>query len=232
MTLTVDGTGENKAKRIGILGGTYNPIHFGHLRAAEEIFYHFQLDEIWFVPSAHPPHKNQVTLDFKHRLEMIKLAIKDRIGFLASDLEIHLKSPSYSVNTIKSISADLDKDVSLFFLVGYDSFKSIHKWHSYQELLALSSFIVFQRPGVRGSCSDMVRTLSKVAPEWEWDGGQEVFFLPQPYKPVYYYQGCRLIISSTDLRDRLSCGTSVRYLIPESVREYIHQHALYAEMKK
>ena len=215
-----------------MMGGTFNPIHLGHLRAAEEIAEWLQLDQIYFMPAARPPHKPAERLaGYWQRLEMLKLAVSDRPGFWVSDLENHLPVPSYTVNTLKAFKKIWKASTRLFFLVGLDSFMSLPAWHQSRELLSLASFVVFGRAGIEHNFESMAKMLTgKIDPGMKWSRKNERFTCPG-LKPVYYLPGGRLEISSTDLRQRLETGRSVRYLVPEPVRIYIEQHGLYQPAK-
>jgi len=215
-------------QKLGLMGGTFNPIHLGHLRAAEEIAEWLSLDQVYFMPSARPPHKSPTPLvGYWHRLEMLKLAVSDRPGFWASDLENHLPFPSYTINSVQAFKKAWSARTGVYFLVGLDSFMSIAQWHQYRELLALTSFVVFDRAGIAATFEGMSEMLKKqVDPKIKWSSKNETFTAPS-IKPIYFRPGGRMEISSTDLRQRLESGASVRYLVPEPVRLYIEKHGLY-----
>jgi nicotinate-nucleotide adenylyltransferase len=215
--------------RLGLFGGSFDPVHLGHLRAAEELSAHFMFDRVIFIPAAQHPHKQPVgSADFRHRLAMLKLAIKNRPGFEVTDLEESLPRPSYTVNTLRALK-EKEKG-ELFFLVGYDSFQSIRKWRGYEELMSLVSLVVFRRPGqwaLPGDREALGRLLTGImGGEPLWDETREAFVRPG-FNPVHYYQGLRLDISSTYIKERLAYGDSVRYLVPEEVRVYLAGHGLY-----
>jgi nicotinate-nucleotide adenylyltransferase len=216
------------SERAGVFGGTFDPVHYGHLRAAEEMAEFLSLDRVLFVPAAQHPHKSpDGPVDFKHRLKMVKLAIDGRPGFEALDIEKDLPLPSYTVNTLKAI-LKLEKKAQVFFLVGYDSFRLIQKWTGYRELLSLAPFGVFRRPGGAGGFNRLKSLLTEIyGSEPAWDPEGSVFVCPFGAM-VHYYEGCRLRISSTDLRARLFVGDSVRYLLPEKVRAYLTSRDLYS----
>ncbi|MDR1872099.1 MAG: nicotinate (nicotinamide) nucleotide adenylyltransferase [Deltaproteobacteria bacterium] len=213
--------------RVGLFGGTFDPVHFGHLRAAEELAIHLKLTEILFIPAALHPHKMiNGPIDFKHRLAMLKLAISDRPGFSVTDIEASLPKPSYTVNTVAALKKTIKGD--LIFLVGYDSFRHIQKWTHYRELLALTPTAVFRRPGTAGGLTALQTVLVKALEETPvWDDKLGAFQLKNS-QPIHYYEGCQLSISSTDLRARLAAGDSVRYLLPEKVRAYLVRRSLYS----
>lgn len=215
--------------RLGLMGGTFNPVHLGHLRAAEEIAEKFKLDKVCFMPSASPPHKSSspFLLDFEHRLEMLKLAVSDRPGFEVSDLENKLPFPSYTVNTVKAFRKTLEGQPTIYFIVGLDSFLTMAQWSQCMELLAQTSFVVFARAGISDpwqSLQDML--LREVSPEIRWHPETQMFTAPD-IQPIHYQSGGRLAISSTELRQKLENGASVRYLVPELVRAYINKGGFY-----
>jgi nicotinate-nucleotide adenylyltransferase len=211
------------------MGGGFNPIHFGHLRAAEEMSSHFRLYPTYFIPTAIPPHKGGLSMaPFRDRYRMAELAIKGRDGFIASDLESRLPSPSYTVNTLKALQSLMNPRDTMYFLVGFDSFRQVGGWHRHKELFELSSFIVNVRPQTPGSKELLRELLTNIfAKKPTWDPDKEAYLLPG-LRPVYYFEGSRLAISSTDIRKRLSEGNSVRYLVPDSVLDYLAEHKTYA----
>ncbi|MDR0882114.1 MAG: nicotinate-nucleotide adenylyltransferase [Candidatus Adiutrix sp.] len=214
-------------QRLGILGGTFDPVHLGHLRAAEEIAEKFELDQVYFMPVARPPHKSTPPVGYWHRLEMLKLAVSDRPGFWASDLENHLTPPSYTINMVQAFQNAWSAATAIYFIVGLDSFMSIPKWRQYRELLALTSFVVFARAGIPDNFDTLREMLqSQVDPRIRWSPKNQTFTAPA-IKPIHFQSGGRLAISSTDLRQRLESGASVRYLVPEPVRIYIENYGLY-----
>jgi nicotinate-nucleotide adenylyltransferase len=214
------------------MGGTFNPVHLGHLRAAEELAEYLSLDRVVFMPAYKPPHKPGLNLvSFDHRLTMLNLAVEGQPIFRVSDLESRLSWPSYTVNTLKAVTERLDPGGELFFMVGFDSFRTVGKWHGHEELLGLATFSVFRRPGLGSELASVSEVLAKfLGPPSETlvdaDGRGGTLIFPK-VKPVRYFADCLLEISSTDLRHRLDMGASVRYLAPDQVREYIALHALY-----
>jgi nicotinate-nucleotide adenylyltransferase len=210
------------------MGGAFNPVHLGHLRAAEEIAWRYGLDKVFFIPSALPPHKGgEEMASFQDRLKMVELAIRGRSGFEASDLEARLSTPSYTINTLMKLHDGLRENEELFFLVGFDSFRKINLWKRYRDLFQLASFVVNVRPENPGSRRLLGSVLEECFGERpHWSSHEEAYF-PRGLKPVYYFESSRLAISSTDLRERLAAGESVRYLVPDSVLSYLLRHGLY-----
>ena len=238
------------SRSVGVFGGTFNPVHFGHLRVAEEIFEALSLHGLIWMPAADPPHKNRRSLaSFQDRLLMLRMAVKDRPGFLVSDLEGRLEGPSYTVNTLQALrkmgpvasrgEADQGGDpgfacagslsrFSLCFLVGFDSFKQVGCWRDYRKLFQLASFVVFMRPGVRGGRESIEKVLSTfLGKGWKWDRNSRIF-TQESFLPVRFFrQESMLCLSSTVLRKRLEDGGSVRYLVPDVVEKYIRRRDLY-----
>jgi nicotinate-nucleotide adenylyltransferase len=215
------------------MGGSFNPVHLGHLRAAEEMAFRYRLDAVCFMPTALPPHKfdDEDMAPFADRLRMVQLAIKGRPGFCASDLERRLEGPSYTVNTLKAVRESLPPGSSVFFLVGFDSFQNIRHWKSCRELFTLASFAVNIRPGAtrvspgsRTRLAAILRAVFKAEPVWDPGEGA---FLAEGFLPVHFFEGSQLAISSTDLRSRLGAGESVRYLVPDPVRAYLLRRKVY-----
>ncbi|MDD5448989.1 MAG: nicotinate-nucleotide adenylyltransferase [Candidatus Omnitrophica bacterium] len=187
--------------KIGILGGTFNPIHIGHLILAEEALHKLNLDKIIFVPSYLPPHKEEeVILDAAHRFKMVSLAVKGNPRFEVSKIEIDAREKSYSVDTIKKFKAQFPPDTEFFFITGSDSLKELFSWKKIDEILALSNFIVANRPG---------------------------FPIQGVPKAIQMVAITGMEISSSDIRKRLKEARSIRYLVPDAVREYIEKSKLY-----
>lgn len=189
--------------KLGIFGGTFNPIHLGHLLIAEAAAEALELDRVIFIPSATPPHKRpRVLADARHRLRMVKLAIHGNPRFGCSDIEVRRGGPSYSVETLRQLRHAMPR-AKFYFLIGADSLRELHKWREAAELARLCEFICVARPGERTPPARL--------------RGLRVHKLP----------GHPADISSSDIRDRLASGASVRYLVPETVQRYIQKTGLY-----
>ncbi len=185
---------------IGILGGTFNPIHLGHLIIAEEVKERLGLGEVIFIPSLIPPHKPDTELlSSSHRYEMIALAIKDNPCFKVSSIELERQGHSYSIDTLRRLGEERPGD-SFIFIIGADSLSELSKWKDIKAIFRLAQFVVVPRPGYE----------IKAVPE-----GVKIVDIPV------------LGISSTEIRRGLKEGESVRYLVPDVVREYISKHSLY-----
>lgn len=209
-------------RRIGLFGGTFDPIHNGHMQLAETAERECDLQRILFLPAACPPHKSPSQLtSYRHRVEMIKIALKGRKEFVCSLVEADLPIPSYTVDTLRHLKTSLHKNTELFFLIGLDAFLEICTWKGYEELLRTVSFVVSDRAGnVVESKEQLARLLNYRQEEDRWvsrEGKRNVYFLREP----------PLTISSSAIREALRAGTSILDMVPVPVYKYIMQHSLY-----
>jgi len=205
--------------KIGLFGGTFNPVHFGHLRVAEEVREAFLLDKIIFIPAGVPPLKKYDIVEANHRLKMTELAIKDNPFFEVCDIEVKHKKPSYTVNTLTNLKK-LYQGHTLFFIMGIDAFLELKSWHRYEELLRMVDFIVMSRPGFNNlQRSEFI----------EQKESENCFKIKNSDKKAFFISVSPFWISSTILRQMLQKGKSVRYLVPEEVRKYIEENKLYRE---
>ncbi len=212
------GTGE---RRIGLFGGTFNPIHLGHLRGAEEIGEAFGLQEVIFIPAALPPHKmKEKIIEAHHRLEMVKLAIQKNPRFSISDVELKRPGKSYSIDTLRYFREKFQD--SLYFILGRDAFVEIETWKDFQNLFSLCNFIIMTRPGLQKT-SPLPGALipafqyDQEASAWVHVSGNMIFS-----KEITF-----LDISSTKIRELIERGESVRYLVPPEVEVYIKKQEVY-----
>ncbi|MCL6610828.1 MAG: nicotinate-nucleotide adenylyltransferase [Peptococcaceae bacterium] len=204
---------EEKKSRIGIMGGTFDPIHYGHLVAAEGARHHFNLEKVVFVPAARPPHKGaRVITGPVHRLNMAVLATGSNPNFEVSDIEIKRRGPSYTIDTLYYFHHSRPGS-DLYFITGADAVLEILTWHRVQELLDLCSFIAATRPGYR--LENLAETLKGLPP----GSIEKISVMEVP----------ALAISSTDIRERVRRGMPVKYLLPEEVENYIYEKGLYRE---
>ncbi len=218
------------SQKVGILGGTFNPIHYGHLAAAEEVRNRLKLDRILFIPSSLPPHKRDEDVPpAAHRMEMVRLALAGNPAFEPSDIEIKRGGRSYTVDTIEALRLVHPRD-ELYFITGLDSFLEIQTWHRWQDLLSLCRFVVLSRPGYRFTDLTNIAFIKSAGDELAGldnnsrsqsvvrAGAFEVFFETIPLYDI----------SSTDIRRRVQEGKSIKYLLPEAVETYIIKNKLYA----
>jgi nicotinate-nucleotide adenylyltransferase len=211
-------------KRIGLFGGTFNPIHLGHLRGAEEIREAFRLEEVIFIPSSIPPHKGTgKVIEGKHRLEMVRLATGSNAYFSTSDIELSRPGKSYSIDTIRYFR-EKHRD-SLFFILGRDAFVEIETWREFQNLFSLCHFIVMTRPGSQKDTlsPQLPRALT---PTFQYEP-EEKAWIHLSGNRLYLKKISFLDISSTKVRELIEKGESVRYLIPSEAEAYIRKHGLY-----
>ena len=208
------------------MGGTFNPVHLGHLRAAEEVAESLQLQQIIFMPAAKPPHKSAADLvSFDHRWRMLELAVNGNPLFVLSDLEHQRPGKSYSVETLTQLSSQYGGDEELYFVLGLDAFLELPSWKSYRELFKLCHFVAVARPGFAPESLD-VMLKTQVDGGYFFDSEVQGYVHPNQYV-VYYREITLLDISSSDIRNLLASSRSVRYLLPDKVEHYIRQQGLY-----
>ena len=196
---------------IGVFGGTFNPIHLGHLRVAEEVREALGLGRVVFVPAKIPPHKSQAAIARPEaRLKMVTRAVADNPYFEASELELRREGPSYSIDTLTEIREGLGPGERLWFLMGTDAFREIHTWHRFSEIFALADIAVMRRPPGGEELAPPASLAAEFTPSeagFRHASGREVRMVPVTL----------LDISSTHIRQALADGRSVRYLVPEAV---------------
>jgi nicotinate-nucleotide adenylyltransferase len=216
---------DERGRKVGIFGGTFNPIHLGHLRSAEEIRETFTLDRLYFVPAARPPHRSGDTLvSAAHRLKMVELAVADNPFFQASAVELERTGPSYSVDTIRSFRQALEPE-SLFFVVGFDAFRELHTWKEYASIPGLCHLIVTSRPGVSTPPPDQFLPVALQPALW-YDPVQKMYRHTSGHSLVFH-EIHGLQISASQVRALLRQSKSVRYLVPPTVAAYIADNSLY-----
>ena len=190
--------------KLGILGGTFNPIHNGHLLIAEEVRSYFHLDKILFIPTKSPPHKEFTPqVSDNHRIDMVQRAIETNNHFSMSDIEINRGGVSYTIETIKALYDQQTIEDRIYLIIGGDLIQDITSWRNYEELIQLVNLVVVNRDE----------------------------HLPKNYVDQFPYifplQTLNFSVTSTLIRERLSTGNSIKYLVPELVEEYILKHQLY-----
>lgn len=215
----------NDIRRLGIFGGSFNPIHFGHLRVAEEVCEELSLDQIIFVPTYIPPHKDASFLvSFEHRYNMVSLALQGHPKFIVSDIEAQLGGISYTVRTLSRLR-EVHRKADIFFLVGSDAFMEIDSWWHFREIFDLASITVMTRPGVSPeSISKFVSQHLNL--DYRWVEDEKHFEHPEGY-PIKLVSVTLIDISASRIRKLVSLGRSIRFLVPETVREYIILNRLY-----
>lgn len=193
--------------KTGIFGGTFDPVHIGHLIMAEQAREAVGLDEVWFVPAARPPHKpDHVPVAAEHRFRMVQLAIQGVPGFSVSRIELERPGPSYTVDTVQQL-VRRHPQREFFFIVGGDMVLDLPRWYKIKEILHAVHMIGLVRPHVEWGDDRL--------PEWI----QKRLYLVR--------EGVQVDLSSTDIRQRVQTGRSIRFLVPESVRRHIKENRLY-----
>jgi nicotinate-nucleotide adenylyltransferase len=196
--------------RVGVIGGTFDPIHAGHLIVAEQARDQLALDQVVFIPAGQPPHKaaRQITAAH-HRLAMVQLAIADHVAFALSRIDLDREGPCYSVETISLLQEKWGPETEIHFLIGEDSLRDLPRWHQPDRLLRLCQIVAVQRPGYSVDLNTLDKQLAGAA--------DRIQTIASPL----------IDISSTDIRERVRENRSIRYLVPDPVRRYIEQHNLY-----
>jgi nicotinate-nucleotide adenylyltransferase len=202
--------------RIGILGGTFDPIHLGHLIPAEYACGHLGLDRLYLVPSAAPVHRPRHTpASPEHRLRMCELAAEPIPPFAVSDCELRRSEPSYTILTLEHFARTAGPDATIFLLIGEDNLPLLHTWHRIADIVALATLAILPRPK-KGTGSFSGRS-EKVPVPFFGRNPQSAIRIPSPLVPI----------SSTDIRRRVREGRSIAGLVPASVADYIARHSLY-----
>lgn len=190
---------------IGIFGGTFNPIHNGHLLVAEYIREHLNLEKIIFIPSGDSPLKPNIKVKKENRFEMVERSIRSNEYFSISDIEMKREGKSYTINTIKEIKNKYPND-NFYFLIGQDAIIDLDKWYKFEELISIITFVIVTRDEDKKKISNK--------------------FLP--YNPKFIFVNSPNIeISSTEIRNRVKNGKSIRYMVSDNILEYIYNKGLY-----
>jgi nicotinate-nucleotide adenylyltransferase len=222
MEMDRSGPHKGKERRIGLFGGTFDPIHLGHLRSALEVHEAFQLNRLIFIVAATPPHKlDRPIISTRHRWNMVKVAIAGNPNFALSDVEIRREGTSYSIETISYYHRHLKEGERLFFIVGADAFLEIETWKDYPQLFAVCDFIVISRPNFDPLQAPVLASegFKKV------DRGDR--FLHPSGHSLYLFRVTPIGISSTGIRKAVREGRSSNYLVPKEVGEYIAREGFY-----
>ena len=216
-----------KNKPIGIFGGTFDPIHHGHLRLAQEALEQCGLQQVRFIPSGMPPHRTAPYATAEHRLNMVRIALQGNASFVLDEREIRREGPCYTVDTLRSLRAETGAQQPLCLLMGGDAFLSLHTWRDWEDLFELAHLVVVQRPGLPlGNAIDAANAALR----------QQYIARLAPAPRVAQESACGAIvvldmplleISATDIRKRCAEKKTLHYLLPEAVADYIHSHNLY-----
>jgi nicotinate-nucleotide adenylyltransferase len=209
--------------RVGLFGGSFNPIHFGHLRSAEEVREAMNLDLVYFIPAASPPHKIEGELaPAEHRLAMVRLATKGNRYFMVSDAEIRRFGRSYTVDTARHFIQNLRQSAVLFLMIGADLFADLETWKEADTLVTLCSLAVHTRVGEHETAQGAVAVLERFGYVKQQD-----HYVHPSGQTLSFVQTTILPISATLVREKLQRRESIRYLMPPDVEDYIARHGLY-----
>ncbi len=208
--------------RIGIFGGTFNPVHIGHLRPVEEARIYFNLNKVIFIPAKIPPHKNinNVVSPFE-RLKILKLAVEDNPFFEVSDIELHFEGKSFTYNTLIKLTQLFHLD-DLYLIIGKDSFYSFKTWHRWNEILKMVNLIVLNRKISEKDYPDELEFAKSLG-----YNRKENFYENSYNKTLQFFNNSIIEVSSTKIRENFKSGISNRYLIPEKALQYIIKKNLY-----
>ena len=219
-------------KPIGILGGTFDPIHNGHLRLAQEALEQCGLAEVRFIPSGTPPHRDTPHASAPHRLNMVRAALQGNASFTLDEREIHRTDPCYTVDTLRAVRVEIGAHRPLCVLVGGDAFLSLHSWHEWNALFELAHIVVVQRPGLPlgnaiATADPALRQqyIARLAPAPR-------VLQESPAGAVVVLDMPLLEISATDIRSRCAEKKNIHYLLPDTVANYIQSHNPYTKYAK
>jgi nicotinate-nucleotide adenylyltransferase len=218
--------------RVGIYGGTFNPVHVAHLILAEEMRERFGLDRILFVPSGEPPHKRGDFPSGAQRLEMVRRAVAGNTFFSATDIEVRRPGFSYTIETLRELKRRFPDGQEFFFLIGMDAFAEITTWHRAEELLDWAHFVIFPRPGfpLEDPGRYTPRTWVSSPPVQPRKGVRR--FPVKGKKSLFLAEAPSLPVSASDIRRRVREGRSVTYLVPAAVEACIRRNSLYTTRNK
>lgn len=207
---------------VAIMGGTFDPIHNGHLRTAVEVLDRYQYSELRLIPCFQPVHKNRPGVTPQQRLDMVRLAISSHENLSVDSREIEREGPSYSIETLRDIRADIGPDEPLIMVLGMDSFLSLSTWHNWQALIEYAHILVVSRPGWE---PDLISELSAFCENYRASSSHELQCAPSGL--IWFETLTPLGISSSMIRSLANKHESIAYLLPEPVQKYIEQHQLY-----
>ena len=211
-------------KLIGVFGGMFDPIHYGHLRSAFEMLQVLRFDEIRFMPCGDPPHRADTYASAEHRLEMVKVAVQGQAGFVVDDRELRREGPSYSIDTLLSLREDFPQR-SLGLILGMDAFLDLPGWHRWREILDIAHIIVALRPGWR---APDIGPLGEMLTE---SGTHRIDDLRErAHGHIHIHAVTQLEISSTEIRELVEAGRDPRFLMPDAVREVIAATKCYGKL--
>jgi len=221
-------TAQQVIRPIGILGGTFDPIHNGHLRLAQEALEQCKLAAVRFIPGGTPPHRDAPHASAQQRLDMARLALQGNPAFVLDEREIHRTDPCYTVDTLTALRAELGAQQPLCLLMGGDAFLMLHTWHEWERLFGLAHIIVMQRAGGRPLGNAINEADAALRSEYHARLAPSPRLLHEsPAGAILVADMPALEISATGIRERCAEGKSIRYLLPDAVADYIQSHKLY-----
>ena len=213
-------------RTLGVFGGTFDPIHYGHLRTASEMLQALRFDEVRFMPCGNPPHRETPHADAILRLEMVRVATEGQYGFVVDDRELHREGPSYSVDTLSALRKEFPL-WSIGLIIGMDAFLKLPKWHHWTEILQLAHIVVAHRPGWRapdtGPLGELLadRGTHRIGDLHQENAGH-----------IYIHDVTQLEISSSDIRELVSMGKDPRFLLPDEVCDVIENSGCYVRSRE
>ncbi len=213
----------DKKEKIGIFGGTFDPVHKGHISVARGVLERYRFDEIVFIPAPYPPHKKQPLTDFTHRVAMLESALADEPRISISLLEAERRTPSYTIDTVLELKKRIG-DHQFYLIIGADSFIEIHLWYRYTELLSHTDLIVAARPGI--DLKIIAEQVFSLPGDFQYDSDQEIWTRDDGFH-IYYFSNIHVALSSSEIRRRLIHRDAVNELLPSKVIDYITDHNLY-----
>lgn len=210
---------------LGLFGGTFDPVHFGHLRLAEESISHLGLGGVRWIPAGHPPHRGLPQVTGEQRLAMVRAAIAGNPRFSVDASEVMAAAPSYTVHTLERLRQELGADRPLVLLVGADAFAGLASWHRWRDIFSLAHLAVSHRPGFPVESASLPAALAE---EFEARRLSDIDSLKtSPAGTIATFAMTQLAISATQIRKLLANQLSARYLLPDAVLDYIQTHSLY-----
>ena len=216
--------------KIGIFCGTFYPIHWGHLRSAEEVGETYRLNRVYFVPASLPPHKRgRTTTPARDRLQMVRLAVARNPRFSVSTVELARPGLSYSIDTIREFASKLKKADSLYFIIGLDAFREIGTWKDFAEIFSLCNFIVTSRPGSKEN--DPLKGTGVAVKKLFCYDFKRKNYRHRSGTRVHFIELTDIAISASEIRALVRQGKSIRYLVPPSVETYLQRRGLYASRR-
>ena len=210
---------------LGLFGGTFDPVHFGHLRLAEEAIGHLGLGGVRWIPAGQPPHRGVPEVTAEQRFEMVLRCTAENEHFSVDASEVKAAAPSYTVHTLERLRAELGAEQSLILLVGADAFAGLSGWHRWRDIFSLAHVAVSHRPGFPVEITSLPHELATEFHDRHLtviDGLKDT-----PAGGIATFAMTQLAISATQIRKLLANGVSARYLLPDSVLDYIQRHQLY-----